>query len=812
MSAPSPVHHPLHSKGHFLVVGSINMDTLLHTRRAPKNDGAVLVTHTTKMPGGHAANCASSLAALGAVVSLAGAVGDDPHGHALIADLQRRNIDSRYVQVLASHPTGEVLIPTYGEEHFMLVQRNANDHADANLAEAIDLLAPDALIVFDPSPNFFHQLAALRRNGKRFIPTYWIPGGINVDDPELGFMFELADVIVVNSTERAALELSAPKNAFAGNRTELITTMGSKGARLQQGHLDIFVSVDAIHVEDSIGAGDAFTAAYIIARHAGLPPDSRLEVANTAGAIAASFAGARLSSNELANFWQEPRLAPVLATVAGDVLGGSLQKKERSMPLTASADGWRGKIEQGFTPEAAARLADAALHVLRDSCGTRVLVSHDGRKGGPEAAALILNVAKQRRCDAVSLARLLPTPIATSLLSEGAVDVAFVITASHNPSDWNGLKIKAGRLGSVSGQLERQIDEQFRGSAESIPTSGGEEGAAHRTLDTPELVERHCVQLTRRLGALSWSKMHIVVDGLGGVAGQPVAQLCRRLGAEVTSIGDLVLETFGGLKPDPILPESQERCRKTVLAAGADLGVILDGDGDRIVLVGHNGKVWQSQELLAALLHSLPEALREQTDGPILVTSATGSLIRRFATQQRRELIETGIGFKHIASEMNAREHSVGIGAVGDFGFQAYGADRDPFAMLLLLAAAFPRLREIPDAIEQLREAYGTSHLQWVEHHWRPSGTYDLTHAHALLLSRISAIDGVPIHCVDGCKFQLARDQWLMTRPSTTEGGIRLYGEVSDPVIAVNLLATVQKDLEHPIVASTFNSCASTDT
>lgn len=798
----------IHSKGRFLVVGSINMDTLLHTRRAPKNDGAVLVTHTTQMPGGHAANCASSLAALGAVVALAGAVGNDAHGRALIEDLEQRNIDSRYVQVLADHPTGEVLIPTYGEEHFMLVQRNANDHADANLAEAIERFSPDALVVFDPSPAVFRQLEALRRTGKRSIPTYWIPGGINVDDPELGFMFGLADVIIVNSTERAALELSAPKHAFEGNRTELITTMGAKGARLQQGHLDIFVSVDAIRVEDSIGAGDAFAAAYIIARHAGLPPDGRLEVANAAGAIAASFAGARLSANELANFWEGPRPVPTLATVVGDGRGIPPQEKERSMPLTASADGWRGKIGQGFTPQAAARLADAALHVLRGTFGARVLVSHDGRTGSDEAADLILKVAQRRGCDEVSLARLLPTPIATSLLAEGAIDVAFVITASHNPSDWNGLKIKAGRLGSVSGQLERQIDEQFRASTEAPPIAGDDDATDHRTLDATALVEQHCERLSQRLGALSWSKMRIVVDGLGGVAGQPVAQLCRRLGAEVNSVGDLVLRTFGGVKPDPILPNSQERCRRAVLADAADLGIILDGDGDRIVLVGHNGDVWQAQELLAALLHNLPETARKQTDGPILVTSATGSLIRRFATRQGRELIETGIGFKHIASEMNARKHSVGIGAVGDFGFQAYGADRDPFAMILLLAAAFPRLREIPAAIERLRDAYGTAHLQWVEHHWRPSGTYDLTHAHAVLLSRVAAVGGVPMPCVDGCKFQLAHDQWLMTRPSTTEGGIRLYGEVSDPTVAANLLAMAQQDLEQPISAPTSNSRA----
>lgn len=451
-----------------------------------------------------------------------------------------------------------------------------------------------------------------------------------------------------------------------------------------------------------------------------------------------------------------------------------------ALPLAASADGWRGIVGEAFTTDAAARLADAALSTLKSDFGGRVLVCHDGRRGGAQAAQAILAAAAYAGCTPILFSRHLPTPVATALLFDGSADVAFIVTASHNPASWNGVKIKAGRHGSVSGACERRIDTLYRASAWSPPRQDTIV-AEPVMLAAEELIARHCMALLERVGTHSWLGAHIVVDGLGGVAGAGIAALCRRLGARVTLIGDLTVETFGGMRPDPTLPESQQRCRDAVMRGHADLGVILDGDGDRVVLVGHDGAIWQSQEVLAALLTHLPASISVPTGGALVVTAAAGTLIRRVAARQGRALVETAIGFKHVVGPMNARPGSVGIGAVGDFGFQALGCDRDPFALLMLLAAAVPEPRALGEAIVALRRVHATDHLRWIELHRR--GCDD----GQAVAARIVVAGGTLVACCDGRKFMLADDQWLLLRPSTTEGGLRLYGEMVDPRLARSL-------------------------
>lgn len=307
----------------FMVIGSINMDTLLHTRHPPTDDGAVLVTHSSRMPGGHAANCASALHALGATVALVGAVGDDDDGRALVDELRGRGIDTGDVQVLAEHPTGEVLIPTCGTDHVMLVLRHANDHTDVDLAAAIGRFAPDVLVVFDPSAALFRQIGMLDHAPRPTPRVAWIPGGINAGEARLGFMLDVADTVIVNAVERAALLGYAPPDVVADGRRELVTTTGAGGARWQCGDQDIVMAASPAAVTDSVGAGDAFAAAYLLARHAGVEPARRLEIANAAGGVAVRTRGARAAGQALGTLWTAvmgqaaPRAAPADIALTG---------------------------------------------------------------------------------------------------------------------------------------------------------------------------------------------------------------------------------------------------------------------------------------------------------------------------------------------------------------------------------------------------------------------------------------------------------------------------------------------------------------
>jgi len=288
------------SRTRILVAGSINMDDLLYIPHQPQEDGAVSVSHTEQLPGGHGSNCASALAALGVQVGMVGAVGDDSNGRILLEDLASRGIDISCVDKIADEPTGRVIIPSCGNEHHMYVIRGANDKFDPNIKRAIASFRPDALVIFDPSWATFEKLRDIKKVNDIQIPVYWCPGGINAGDPSFQFMLDVSDVAIVNLVERDALFDPASHQAFLKNGRELITTLGKNGARFERGDIDKIVSVSETRVSDTVGAGDAFIAGYVLARLRDLSPENRLQFANAAGAVAVGSSGARARSNALA--------------------------------------------------------------------------------------------------------------------------------------------------------------------------------------------------------------------------------------------------------------------------------------------------------------------------------------------------------------------------------------------------------------------------------------------------------------------------------------------------------------------------------
>ncbi|MGH8159198.1 MAG: hypothetical protein ACREPQ_13840 [Rhodanobacter sp.] len=273
--------------------------------------------------------------------------------------------------------------------------------------------------------------------------------------------------------------------------------------------------------------------------------------------------------------------------------------------------------------------------------------------------------------------------------------------------------------------------------------------------------------------------LRVVVDGLNGVGGAPFAALCARLGYVVHSVGTEPVEDFGGMKPDPTIVESQVRCADLVRTLGADLGFILDGDGDRLIVLDHEGLPVQSQELLAILLHFAPPELASRLSGPIFVTTTCGEMVRRVGELRGTPVTETGVGFKHVAPLLWAATRSCGVGSVGDLGFRDLAADRDPMAVAIVLAMVLGHTGANLRALHrQLQAQLGLAHLHWDERHFPASEKGDDLESCARLHATAEGwLESVPELTVDGVRMRGPAGQWLMVRKSTTESGYRLYGE-----------------------------------
>ncbi|MFC0435090.1 carbohydrate kinase family protein [Kutzneria buriramensis] len=275
------------ARARVLVIGSLNVDLILHADSEPGDEGATLVRKVTTEVGGHAGNCASALAALGLSVALSAAVGVDADGDLLLADLRDRGIDVTGVRRFAAEPTGRVVIPVFGDRHYMLLCRGANDLLGAEDVLALVAGEFDAVLLFDPSVEALY--ATVDAIGRLDAPPLlaWTPGGVYAGDPLAGDIVPHCDALFLN---RAEYRLLAATPAVA---TQVVVTLGAEGSLLRHHGTEWQVPVQPVPVVDPTGAGDAFAAAYLLALLAGLEPTERLEAANRSGALAVGAVGAR---------------------------------------------------------------------------------------------------------------------------------------------------------------------------------------------------------------------------------------------------------------------------------------------------------------------------------------------------------------------------------------------------------------------------------------------------------------------------------------------------------------------------------------
>lgn len=274
-----------------LVAGSLNHDEILVADHDPGDEGAVLVRERVTAPGGHAGNCASALAALGAQVSLLAAVGADDTGELLISDLRSHGVDVERIARIAGSPTGRVIIPVLGEQHFMLLLPGANDQLSAAHVQQALSTDYDALVLFDPAPVALAEIFSATSGSTAGDNIFWNPGGIYAHQPSARRYLPRCRSVLVNRNEWPAVRAGLPPGQTT--RTEVVQTLGADGAVGHCAGTVTHAPGEAVSMLDPTGAGDAFAAGYVLATLAGLALPHRLLIGNISGALAVTAIGAR---------------------------------------------------------------------------------------------------------------------------------------------------------------------------------------------------------------------------------------------------------------------------------------------------------------------------------------------------------------------------------------------------------------------------------------------------------------------------------------------------------------------------------------
>jgi phosphomannomutase len=276
--------------------------------------------------------------------------------------------------------------------------------------------------------------------------------------------------------------------------------------------------------------------------------------------------------------------------------------------------------------------------------------------------------------------------------------------------------------------------------------------------------------------AIAAARPHVVVDPMYGSGTDRLAETLGSLGCVVTQIHGGWNEDFGGIHPEPANPWADD-CEQTVVSKGADLGVLLDGDGDRAALVDETGRILSPHELAPLILGYLVEGRGER--GRVVITLSCSASIVRQAERLGCEHVSVPVGFTRIYREMLEGDVLLGAEEYGGLSVPAHLRERDGLLVCLLAVELVARARKPLSAlVGEMRSKIGR--MCYTRRDVRMDSA--ATQAFRMILPGLnpeSVAGKVPVEVshADGLKLQFEDDSWVLMRPSRTDSVVRVYAE-----------------------------------
>jgi phosphomannomutase len=450
--------------------------------------------------------------------------------------------------------------------------------------------------------------------------------------------------------------------------------------------------------------------------------------------------------------------------------------------LHFGTDGWRGIIGDDFTFANLERIAQATADVLKKTPdAAAVVVGNDRRFMAAHHADRVGEILAGNGLAVIRSEGPVSTPAVSAMTVQSGACAGVVITASHNPPEFGGYKIKTATGRSADDEVTRAIEDRLDRRPprrQSIPEA--RRAGRWQTADfLPGYLQRLAGRVDRdRISAAR--PLRIVVDSMHGCGDRLIADFLAGTPHQVSTLRWEPDPLFGGAGPEPV-PERLAGLHQAVLDRGADLGIATDGDADRLAAVDDTGRFLSALQITPLLADYL---IRERGErGTLAKTFANTVLLDRIAAAHGLPFKVFPIGFKHLAPLLESGELLVGGEESGGIGIAGYLPERDGILMgLMLVELTAATGRPLSGLLQALWERYG-------EYHYR---RMDLTAEQErgqravdrLLASPPAVLAGLPVTGVadlDGIKLLLGDAGWVMVRPSGTEPVLRVYCEARTP-------------------------------
>lgn len=453
-------------------------------------------------------------------------------------------------------------------------------------------------------------------------------------------------------------------------------------------------------------------------------------------------------------------------------------------------DGWRGLIADDFTFENVRRVAGAiASYVIKHEDPTHgVIIGYDTRFASDRAARAVADVIAAAGIPVRLANDYVPTPTVSYNVKKLGAAGGVMVTSSHNPWNWNGVKFKAKFGGSATPAIMKGIEEEL--AAGTVPS--GRAGKIEEVDLKSAYVEGVCQFAD--LAVIRKANFKFAIDSMYGSGRGVLPGIFDKNGIQYVAIRQEVNPLFPGINPEPIIPHVA-LLQETVVKEKCHAGLVTDGDADRIGAVAEDGSFVDSHKCFAVLLNWL--LVRKKWPGDVVRAFNTTGMLDRIAARHGRKLHEVSIGFKYAADLMMEREILIAGEESGGIGYGRFLPERDGILNALLLANVMAEEgKPLGQLVADMQREYGAHYYGRRDLHIsdemkneavRRAGDPATTRIGPYNVLRKQNLDGVKFY-LDAPKNGNGADPWVLFRASGTERLLRVYVEAATPDLVTEIL------------------------
>lgn len=439
-------------------------------------------------------------------------------------------------------------------------------------------------------------------------------------------------------------------------------------------------------------------------------------------------------------------------------------------------DGWRAIIAEGYTIDNLSRVTEGMAAWLKENFEQpSVLIGYDCRFNGPLFNRQVATVMASHGIKVFVASRFVSTPMVSLAVHKRQISAGVVITASHNPPEYSGFKIKGGFGGPATpdmiSDVEKRIPDQPGNYTKSFEVYEAEGLIEH--FDMEALYLNH-IKDAFDIEAIRKSGIKIGYDAMYG-AGQRVF---RKLFPQAELLHAEYNPGFNGTAPEPIeknLTEFQDLIR----AKGLDYGLATDGDADRIGLFDEEGNFVDSHHIILLLMHYLHKV--KGLSGKVIYTFSVTPKVDKLARMYGLPVEVTKVGFKYICEIMLKENVLVGGEESGGIAIAGHVPERDGiFIGLTILEMMAKSGKKLTELVQEIYDLVGSFNFQRRDLHLPEAEKNAIvSKLKSAPYSEFGPYKVLKVHDLDGFKFDFADEQWVMIRPSGTEPVLRIYAESS---------------------------------